>query len=90
MHLTLLRDGDKGNPLGQADISDSPDAGELEEALSGIQEQAQEVLDREREEAEIRQQALAVPAEEAAQQETAAAAKASSEGSSRSKAKASS
>lgn len=64
MRLTLLRDADKGSPLGEANISDSPDSSEFNDALQEIGEQALEILDAERELAEERQKALAQGGEE--------------------------
>ena len=63
MRLTLMRDGDKGNPLGEVNISDSPDSGEFSEALSEIEKQATEILEAEAEMKLERQKALASPAE---------------------------
>lgn len=63
MRLTLMRDGDKGNPLGEANTSDAYDASEFQDALGEIQEQAEQILSAEAEERAERQKALAVPAE---------------------------
>jgi hypothetical protein len=71
MRLTLLRDSDVGNPLGEVNISDHPDEGELGDALDGLAEQAQWTLVEEPAE----KAKAAEAAEKAAAKEQAAAEK---------------
>jgi len=61
--LTLLRDGDRGNPLGSAQMDSIDDLGD---ALGEIEEQAQAFLEAEQESLKDRNEALRVPAEEEA------------------------
>jgi hypothetical protein len=44
MRLSLITDGTVGNTIGVADISDHPDATELQEGLDAIGEQAKKTL----------------------------------------------
>src|SRR5215471_6615374 len=60
--LTLVRDGDKGNPLGTATMQD--DGSDFSDALGEVSEQAEKTLEAEKEAREAKAEALHIEPDE--------------------------
>jgi len=60
--LALVRDGDKGNPLGVASMAD--DGSDLSDALSQLTEQAEKFLETEKGSGKAKQEAIAQQTDE--------------------------